>query len=82
MNAVLSHTPAMSNSVQPRSRGLDLDVKEFGCLEDSSAIAGDPELCRRKMAEDGYLFLRGFFPRTDVLEARNTSRAITRRSMP
>jgi hypothetical protein len=72
MNAALQPSPVTpASAFQPRSRGLDLDAKEFGDLEDSSAIAGDPELCRRKIGEDGYLFLRGFFPREDVLEARN-----------
>jgi len=72
MNTPLPNAPvATSPSFRPRSRGLDLDPNEFGFLTDSSALAGEPHLCRQRLEEDGYLFLPGFFKREDVLKARD-----------
>ena len=39
-------------------------------FHDSSAIVCDAHAMRERMAEDGYLFLRGLLPRDAVLEAR------------
>lgn len=66
MNAVSTPpTPCL-----PRSRGHLLDPGEFGYLSDSSHLLGAVPALRQRMEEDGYLYLRGFFGRADVLEAR------------
>lgn len=58
----------------PRSQGVDLDPspESFGELECSAPLLADPEALRRRMEENGYLFVRGFFAREDVLAARRT----------
>ena len=59
-----------STAYHPRSRGYELDLDHFGFLADSSAHVDDPVYLRQKMEDDGYLFLKGFFKREDVLKAR------------
>jgi len=54
----------------PISRGHPLDPKEFGELADSSHLVGNPDQLRRRIQDDGYLFLPGFFRRDDVMAAR------------
>lgn len=79
MNATLPDSlSSTGHSFRPRSRGLDLDPGEFGTLADSSLLEGRPHLLRQKLEEEGYLFLRGFFEREAVLEAR---RVVTDRLM-
>jgi hypothetical protein len=58
------------SACRPRSRGYELDPEHFGFLADSSSHLDDPAWLRQKMADDGYLFIKGFFPREDVLKAR------------
>lgn len=55
---------------QPLSRGFKLDPNEFGFLTDSSPEIEDITLIRDRMRDDGYLFLKGFFKRDDVLAIR------------
>src|SRR6476661_8255502 len=43
---------------------------EPGELRDSSAIAGDAGALRERIAEDGYLLLRGYLDRAAVTAAR------------
>lgn len=69
MNSLLETSP--ETGFQPRSRGLNLDVNEFGCLEDSSPLLDQIECLRERMQEHGYLYLKGFFQRSDVLAARD-----------
>jgi hypothetical protein len=72
MSTALQPPPIPANSsFRPRSRGLELDVNEFGFLRDSSDAAGRPELCHQRIQDDGYLYLPGFFRREEVLEARD-----------
>jgi hypothetical protein len=54
------------------SVGHQLDTAEeaFGELRDSSYLAGNGQALNIRMQEDGYLFLRGFFRREDVMAAR------------
>ena len=59
-----------SLTCQPRSRGYDLDSNEFGFLSDSSAFLDDMPQLHQNMKDDGYIFIRGFFEREDVLAAR------------
>lgn len=58
----------------PRSQGIALDARpeSFGELECSASLLADPVALRRRMQENGYLFLRRFFAREDVLAARRT----------
>lgn len=58
----------------PRSQGyaLDLRPESFGELPCSAALLGDATALQNQMREHGYLFIRGFFDRDDVLAARRT----------
>jgi len=49
---------------------LDTSEEAFGELRDSSCLAGNGEELRVRIEEDGYLFMRGFFRREDVMAAR------------
>jgi hypothetical protein len=49
---------------------------KLGLLRDSGDLRDDPAALRQRMAEDGYLFIRGLLGRGDVLDAR---RAVTNR---
>jgi hypothetical protein len=49
---------------------LDMDEDKVGLLRDSSSAAGDVEELRRRFADDGYLYMRGYLERDDVLAAR------------
>ena len=62
----------LTQNVNLTSSGHSLDTtpEAFGELRDSSHFAGDSESLRARMEEDGYLFLRGYFERDDVLAAR------------
>ena len=55
-----------------RSLGHDLDTSEnrFGFLRDSSPLRDDPAALRERFEEDGYLYMRGFFERSLITEAR------------
>lgn len=59
-------------SRKPCSLGHELEISEhsFGWLQDSASIASDPSALRSRMDEEGYLYLRDFFPREVILEAR------------
>jgi len=49
---------------------LDMDDDKIGLLRDSSDAAEDfPEL-RRRFATDGYLYMKGYLDRDEVLTAR------------
>jgi ectoine hydroxylase-related dioxygenase (phytanoyl-CoA dioxygenase family) len=56
------------------SLGRQLETSEdtFGELRESSYLLGDGEALRGRMEEDGYLFLRGFLHRPDVMAARRS----------
>ena len=49
---------------------MDAGPEALGELRRSGEIARDPEAQRRRLAEDGYLFLPGLLRRGEVLEAR------------
>lgn len=49
---------------------LDTSAAAFGELTESSHHLGDVEALHERFAEDGYLYLRGFFRRADVLDVR------------
>lgn len=49
---------------------LDMDDDKVGLLRDSSDAADDVGELRRRLAEDGYLYMRGYLDRDEVLAAR------------
>ena len=49
---------------------LELDENSFGWLEDSSSIRSDAAALQQRMDENGYLYIKGFFNRDIILEAR------------
>jgi ectoine hydroxylase-related dioxygenase (phytanoyl-CoA dioxygenase family) len=63
---VATQTPPLS------SNGILLETgpETIGELRDASSLLGDPEALRQRMADDGYLLLRGLIDRGTVLEAR------------
>jgi hypothetical protein len=54
---------------------MDVSPSAFGELRSSTDIADDPPALRRRMEEDGYLFLPGLLNRDDVLAAREETLA-------
>lgn len=54
------------------SRGYELDLRpeSFGELLRSDAILNDPNALRERFAQEGYLYVPGFFAREDVQAAR------------
>ena len=51
-------------------RRLDASEEALGELRDSSYLLGDGDELSARMQEDGYLFVRGFFKREEVMAAR------------
>lgn len=74
----MSATTAVSSSIYRFAPGeltasgkpLDISPDALGALRDSSDIAFDAPSLRTRLAEDGYLFLRGLLNRDEVLNAR------------
>lgn len=66
----------MATATLPRltAQGVELDLspEKFGWLEDSSGLLHAPLAMRARARSEGYLFLRGFFEREQVLEARRS----------
>jgi len=54
------------------SRKLPMGSDSLGELVDSSSLLSDPIALRKKFAEDGFLYLRGIFPR-EIVKAANSS---------
>ncbi|HEY8667176.1 MAG TPA: phytanoyl-CoA dioxygenase family protein [Tepidisphaeraceae bacterium] len=52
------------------SRGEELDPEQLGWLRESTDLLGDGPALRQRIAEDGYLLLRGALRREEVLDAR------------
>jgi hypothetical protein len=51
---------------------LDMDDDKVGLLRDSSDAANDVKELRRRAAEDGYLYMKGYLDRDRVLAARQS----------
>ena len=49
---------------------LEMSDDKVGLLRDSSDAADDFEELRRRAAEDGYLYMKGYLDRDEVLAAR------------
>lgn len=62
---------SLDHSLRSQGRLLDLDPARFGELRESTTFSNDPDALRQRMAEDGYLFLRGELNDSDVLQARH-----------
>lgn len=60
-----------STSPSAQGRPLDRRPEAFGELRSSPVAPEDAEGLREGLEGDGYLLLRGFFPREDVLAARH-----------
>ena len=56
--------------VEFQRKQLEFPSAQFGCLRDSTEALDDIEELRRRIAVDGYLFIRGLIERDAVLEAR------------
>lgn len=59
-----------ATACRPSSLGFELDPNAFGFLSDSSEFIEDVPRLHERIEQDGYLFLRGFFNRDDVMAAR------------
>jgi hypothetical protein len=64
--------PTLSNLPQLHSYGhpLDMDDDKVGLLRDSSDAAEDFDELRRRFDTDGYLYMKGYLDRDEVLRAR------------
>src|SRR5687767_3136726 len=51
---------------------LDMAEDKVGVLRDSMDAADDVVELRRRFADDGYLYMKGYLDRDEVLEARRT----------
>jgi hypothetical protein len=60
----------MAMSYQFGNRQVTMGSKYLTELKDSNVLLGDIPALRRKMQEDGYLLIRGFHDREQVLQAR------------
>lgn len=49
---------------------LDSSANRLGYLREANELLGNADLLRQRMAEDGYLLLRGLLNRDQVLAAR------------
>ncbi len=60
-------------SIVPRSGGKILESEDhvFGLLRDSSSCLANPSELRNRLISEGYLYLKHFFPREDILRVRN-----------
>ena len=61
---------------------ITITSPEMGELRDSSDAAGDLAVLHRRLADDGYLMLRGFHDRDEVLAARRAMMAEFHRQQP
>ncbi len=68
----LKYFSHMNTSLALTSLGYELDLSDtaFGELRSSTELVHDAAALHARMQEDGYLFLRGYLDREQVLEAR------------
>ncbi len=57
-------------TIQSCNRILDTDPQYWGELIDSTPLRDDPAALRQRMEEEGYLYLKAFFPRPLIEVAR------------
>lgn len=58
------------NQVLSQGQVLPNDPERFGTLRESNDVLGDWDALNTRMADDGYVFLRGYLNEDDVLAAR------------
>jgi hypothetical protein len=63
---IATSLPAISSC----GHALDIDEHSWGELTDSTPLRNDMPALWQRMADEGHLFFRGFFPRDLILEAR------------
>ena len=63
-------TVASLPQIHSYGHALDMDDDKIGVLRDSSDAADDFGELRRRVEEDGYLYMRGYLDREEVLAAR------------
>jgi len=63
-------TPTSSGAVSSCGHALDLSEDAFGFVHSSADCVDQPEELRRRLIEDGYLYIPGFFDRDLVHAAR------------
>ena len=66
----LTSAPVTNRTLRSLGHELEVDEHSFGWFEDSSSLRNDPAALQQSMDENGYLYIKGFFPREVVLEAR------------
>ena len=69
MSALLSDT-ATQTDVQFAKHPLTVPSPQLGLLRDSNTLLGNAAAMRARLADDGYLFIRGLHDRKLVLQAR------------
>jgi ectoine hydroxylase-related dioxygenase (phytanoyl-CoA dioxygenase family) len=52
------------------ARGQPIPVQQVSELRDSSALLNDPGQLRRQFHDDGYVYLKNFFERSEIMAAR------------
>lgn len=60
----------ITRSLSSNGIPLETGAEELGELRDANSLLGDVEALRRRMDDDGYLFVRGLLDRDTVLRSR------------
>lgn len=58
------------HALMSQGKTLDLEAHAFGPLRESTDVLDQVDLLRARMADEGYLFFRGFLDRDEVVQAR------------
>jgi hypothetical protein len=66
----LNESFALPAELKARGRPLDLSPTHFGFLRESADARHDPAELNRRLEQDGYLYLPGFFDRKLIQQAR------------
>ncbi len=64
--------PSLPTCLKARGHALDLSPEKFGFLATYNDALHDPEELRRRLQEEGYLYLPGFFDRSLIEDARRS----------
>lgn len=71
-NMITSIDRPLPSRLRARGRDLDLAPGCFGYLSPSNDALGDPGELNRRLQEEGYLYLPGFFERDLIADARRS----------
>jgi hypothetical protein len=72
MSTLIAPTATALPQIYSFGHALDMADDKIGLLRDSSDAADDVEELRRRFATDGYLYMKGYLDRDEVLAARAT----------